>query len=122
MVTHSFYYSNHVFFVVKPWLICGYHSLTIVTMFFCGKTMVNLWLPQFYYSNHVFFCGKTMVNLWLPQFNYSNHVFCGKTMVNLWLPQFYYSNHVFLVLFVVKPWLIFIREEDRSQLLNKSNE
>ncbi len=44
-----------------------------------------------------------MVNLWLPQFNYSNHVFCGKTMVNLWLPEFNYSNHVF---FVVKPWLI----------------
>ncbi len=30
-------------------------------------------------------------------------------MVNLWLPWFYYSNHVFLVLFVVKPWLIFVR-------------
>ncbi len=32
-----------------------------------------------------------------------------KTMVNLWLPWFNYSNHVFLVLFVVKPWIIFVR-------------
>ena len=31
-------------------------------------------------------------------------------MVNLWLPWFNYSNHGFLVLFVVKPWLIFVRE------------
>ncbi len=31
--------------VARPWLICGYHSLTIVTMFsfiyFCWKTKVN---------------------------------------------------------------------------------
>ncbi len=68
--------------VAKPWLICGYHGLTTVTMFLfcliCSKTMVHLWLPWFNYSNHVFvclICSKTMVNLWLPWFNYSNHVF-----------------------------------------------
>ncbi len=31
-------------------------------------------------------------------------------MVNLWLPKFNYSNHGFFVLFVVKQWLIFVRD------------
>ncbi len=31
--------------VAKPWLICVYHGLTIVTMFFCG-----------------FICSKTMIH------------------------------------------------------------
>ncbi len=31
-------------------------------------------------------------------------------MVNLQLPRFNYSTHRFLVLFEVKPWLIFVRE------------
>ncbi len=30
-------------------------------------------------------------------------------MVNLWLPWFNYSKYGFLILFVVKPWLIFVR-------------
>jgi len=56
-------------------------------MFFCGLIIIGI---KFYYKYH----GSKMVS---------------KTMVNLWLPWFNYNNHVFLVLFVVKPWLIFIR-------------
>ncbi len=54
--------------VAKPWLICGYHGLTIVSMFFFGSI-----------------CGKTMVNLWLPWFNYSKHGFLALFVVKPWL-------------------------------------
>ncbi len=47
----------------------------------------------------------TAVLLQLPWLNY---VKCSKTMVNLWLLWFNYSNHGVFVLFVVKPWLMFM--------------
>ncbi len=80
-----FNYSNHVFFVlfvVKPWLICGYHDLTIVTMFFFG-----------------FVCSKTMINLWLPWFNYSNHVFFGLFVVKPWLICGYHDLTIVTMVF-----------------------
>ncbi len=43
--------------VAKPWLICGYHGLTIVTMFFFALFMVKPWLTfvRDYVSIHVFY-------------------------------------------------------------------
>ncbi len=44
---HMFYYKYHdktMVSVANPWLICGYHGLTIETMFFgfiCSKTMAD---------------------------------------------------------------------------------
>ncbi len=53
--------------VAKPWLICGYHGLTIVTMFFFALFMVKPWLTfvRDYVSIHVFYFKR--YNL-IPQY------------------------------------------------------